>query len=123
MVLADTSVWIEHFRRSDPCLVNALVSGQVSMHPIVIGELATGNLKNRARVLTDLHALPRIREATFEECLHLIEAQKLSGKGLGWNDVQLLAAARIEGLPLWTLDRALQRAAKALGVGYRGAGY
>lgn len=117
MVLADTSVWIEHFRRSDPRLANALVLGQVSIHPIVIGELATGNLKNRARVLTDLQALPRIREATFEECLHLIEVQKLSGKGLGWNDVQLLASARIEGLPLWTLDKALQGAAKALGVG------
>jgi len=120
MVLADTSVWIEHFRRSNPRLVDVLTQGQVSMHPIVIGELATGNLKNRARVLKDLQALPRMKEASFEECLHLIEIQRLSGKGLGWNDVQLLASAKIEGIPLWSLDKALHGAAKTMGLAFKG---
>ncbi len=59
-------------------------------------------------------------EASFEECLHLIEIQKLSGKGLGWNDVQLLASAKIEGIPLWSLDKALQGAAKVLGLAFKG---
>lgn len=119
MVLVDTSVWIGHFRHSDPRLAGALIQGQVAMHPLVIGELATGNLKQRARVLQDLQALPRIREAGFEECLQLIEIQKLSGKGLAWNDVQLLASARIEGIPLWSLDKALHAAAKALGCAFK----
>jgi predicted nucleic acid-binding protein len=120
MVLADTSVWIGHFRRSELRLADALIQGQVSMHPIVIGELVTENLKNRARVLKDLQALSRVREASFEECLHLIENQKLSGKGLGWNDVQLLASAKIEGISLWSLDQALQGATKALGLAFKG---
>jgi hypothetical protein len=43
----------------------------------VIGELACGNLKTRARVLADLAALQRAGEATHEEVLRLIEDRKL----------------------------------------------
>jgi len=58
MVLADTSVWIEHFRRGEPALAERLAEGLVLMHPFVSGELACGNLKNRPAILADLHALP-----------------------------------------------------------------
>ena len=38
------------------------------------------------------------------------------GKGLGWVDVHLLASALLAGVPLWTLDRPLARAAGQLGL-------
>lgn len=118
MVLADTSVWIDHFRKSDSRLVGALTRHEVLIHPIVIGELATGNLKNREQTLADLRALPRVDEAAFEECLHFLGSRKLHGKGLGWNDIQLLAAAMLEGLALWSADKRLHHAALDLGVAY-----
>ena len=42
MVLADTSIWIDHFRRSDLRLTRFLDRGDVVMHPFVIGELVLG---------------------------------------------------------------------------------
>ena len=66
-ILADTSIWINHFRRSDSRLVQALSQQQVLIHPIVIGELATGKLRDRPGILADLQALPRIEEVTFTE--------------------------------------------------------
>ena len=38
-VLADTSIWIDHFRRSDARLEEFLDRGDVVMHPFVIGVL------------------------------------------------------------------------------------
>jgi predicted nucleic acid-binding protein len=54
MVLADTSVWIQHFRRGEPALGAQLADGLVLMHPFVSGELACGNLKSRGAILSDL---------------------------------------------------------------------
>ena len=37
MILADTSVWVNHLRANDPILVSLLDDNQVVMHPMVIG--------------------------------------------------------------------------------------
>jgi predicted nucleic acid-binding protein len=113
-ILADTSVWVEHFRRSDSRLVQALSRQQIVIHPIVIGELATGNLRNRTRTLADLQALPRVEEVTFAEGLSFLEMRKLYGRGLGWNEIQLLASALLNGLSLWASDKRLREAAREL---------
>jgi len=118
MILVDTSVWIDHFRNSDPRLAEALNRQQVSIHPIVIGELATGNLKDRKRTLLDLRSLPMVSQAGFDECLEMIELRKLYGLELGWNDAQLLASSILEGIPLWTNDKTLNVAAKSLRLSY-----
>ena len=52
----------------------------------------------------------------IDEAMHLIDAHKLAGKGLGWIDMHLLASARLSRLPLWTKDRRLATAARVLGV-------
>ena len=44
MILADTSVWIELFRRGDRTLQALLDEGQVVTHEFVLGELACGSL-------------------------------------------------------------------------------
>jgi predicted nucleic acid-binding protein len=116
MVLADTSVWIEHFRRGRPTLADRLSEGLVLMHPFVSGELACGNLKNRAAILSDLDALPRSKLASDTEVLRLIEDRRLWGRGLGWIDVHLLASALLSNCRLWTLDKTLRQAAAELGL-------
>ena len=119
-VLVDTSIWIDHLHRLDPGLQVALQHGRVWTHTVVIGELAAGQLKHRADFLRHLQKLPRADEIDLSEGLHLLEVHALMGKGLSWSDVQLLAAARITGLELWTRDRALAKAALDLELDYVG---
>ena len=116
MILVDTSVWVDHLRQGIPLLGDLLSAGEVTTHPFVIGELACGNLKNRAEILTLLTSLPSVKLATHPEALHLIETQSLSGTGIGWIDVHLLSAALLNRVPLWTRDRKLHATAKALGI-------
>jgi predicted nucleic acid-binding protein len=120
MVLVDTSVWVEHFRRGRPELAGLLDAGSVVCHPFVIGELACGNLKNRQEILELLQTLCTCSVATHEEVLHFIESHKLMGLGLGYIDVHLLASAKLSGVPLWTLHRSLKTAASRLDVAYGG---
>ena len=117
MVLADTSIWIEHFRHREPTLADRLSEGLVLMHPFVSGELACGILNGRAAILSDLHALPPSRLASNAEVLQLIEARRLWGRGLGWIDAHLLASALLSNCRFWTLDVRLAKAAAELGLG------
>jgi predicted nucleic acid-binding protein len=116
MLLADTSVWIQHFRRGDPALAERLSECLVLMHPFVSGELACGNLKGRAETLSDLNALPSARVASHSEVLQLIEGRRLWGRGLGWVDMHLLAAALLSHCRFRTLDKKLGEAAAELGL-------
>ena len=114
MILADTSVWVEHFRRGFPLLAEHLSRAQIATHSIVIGELATGNLAQRKETLLWLGQLPCVEESSAPDCLAFIEQRKLFGLGLGWNDVQLLAAAAHARVPIWSLDKKLTQAARRL---------
>lgn len=116
MVLADTSIWVAHFREGHPGLATLLTEGLVLMHPFVSGELACGNLKDRASILADLNALPAAKCADDSEVIQLIEERRLWGRGLGWVDAHLLAAALLSNCRLWTLDKRLDRAASDLGL-------
>jgi len=119
MVLVDTSVWVSHFRETHKGLVALLNRGQAVCHPFVVGELACGNLKNRTTVISLLEALPMAILVEHEEVLAFIKAHNLMGKGLGYIDVHLLAAALLSGVALWTLDKKLEKAAMELHCGYR----
>jgi hypothetical protein len=116
MILADTSIWIEHFRRGHSELQSLLHANEVLTHPFIVGELACGALQNRAEILHHLKALPEARQAEHHEVLLLIEKERLHGRGLGWIDAHLLASALLSGCRLWTLDKPLIAAAKALKI-------
>ena len=118
MILLDTSVWVDHLRRGDALVVQILESGQAAAHAFVIGELACGNLKSRVRVIELLQALPQLAMATDDEVLYFIERHKLMGRGIGYVDAHLLAAAAIGRAPLWTRDKRLREIAVELGVAY-----
>lgn len=114
MILVDTSVWIDHLRQGDAELADALQQGRVAIHPFVVGELACGNLRARAEVLGLLQALPSLPVATSNEVLFFIDAHALMGRGIGYVDVHLLAAARLAGAQFWTRDKRLHGAAADL---------
>ena len=119
MILADTSVLVGFFRGPGEAaaLANLLEANEISMHPWVVGELALGGLGNRRdEVLADLARLPRMAPVSDEEVLELIHARALSGRGIGWVDAQLLAAALVAGHELWTFDRRLAAVAHAFGM-------
>lgn len=84
----------------------------------MIGELAAGQLKQRNEILRHLQKLPRADEIDLAEGLHLLEEHGLMGRGLSWADVQLLAAARIDGARIWTRDKALPKAASQLDLDF-----
>ena len=114
MILADTSVWVQHFRQNLETFAGHLIRGEIAIHSIVIGELATGNLPQRGETLSFLASLPRVLEASPEECLEFIERHRLFGLGIGWSDVQLLTAAKLSSVTLWSLDKKLAAAASKL---------
>jgi predicted nucleic acid-binding protein len=116
MILADTSVWIEHFRKTSPPLQSILEQGLVLLHPAVFGELACGNLTRRDQVLQFLAAMPQAKSATHAELITLIHAHKLWEIGMGWIDAQLLASCLLTPCRFWTLDKRLRTAAAKSGV-------
>ncbi len=121
MILVDTSVWIEHLRRGVPDLVRRLDAGEVLGHLLVTGELAMGNLADRAEVLGSLQSLPQATVASDAEVMAMIEIHRLHGQGIGYADAHLLASTMLSGdARLWTHDRRLQACAARLDVASRG---
>ncbi|MBI3560246.1 MAG: type II toxin-antitoxin system VapC family toxin [Gammaproteobacteria bacterium] len=119
MILVDTSVWLDHLRVGDAELAALLNGSLVLMHPFVLGELACGNLRNRVEVLALLKDLPRAAVATDEEMLFFIERHALMGRGIGYIDAHLLAAATLgDVVRLWTRDKRLRTVADTLALAY-----
>jgi len=116
MTLVDTSIWIDHIRRSDSRLIALLDADLVCMHPWVLGEIACGNIADRSNWLYLLGSLPCVPVATDEEVLFFIERHRISGKGVGYLDMHLLAATTLASLKLWTRDRRLNEVASLLGL-------
>lgn len=116
MILVDTSPWVEHLRRGDRRLAALLTDGEVVCHPFVLGELALGNLRNRARILGYLSNLPVVPMAQHHEVLALVESRRLMGTGIGWVDAHLLASCLLAHIRLWTLDKPLGRQASRLHI-------
>ncbi|MGC1227922.1 MAG: type II toxin-antitoxin system VapC family toxin, partial [Candidatus Sulfotelmatobacter sp.] len=112
MILADTSVWIDHLRSGDRELKNLLVQGQIVIHPFVTAELALGSLRNRAKTLALLDLLPQVRIAQMNEVRLTIEARHLENRGIGLIDAHLMASVLIHpSTLLWTRDKRLRKAA------------
>ena len=118
MVLVDTSVWVAHLRKGDIRLKSLLNDGLAVCHPFIVGELACGNLKNMAEVLSLLQTLPSAVRAEHEDVLSFIEKYHLMGKGLGYVDMHLLASAFLSNIPLWTLNKKLNQTASLLKKAY-----
>ena len=135
-VLVDTSVWAEYFR-SRPALprrqldaLAVLIENDevVTVMPIE-AEVLSGKIPRAKEV--DVHAAFEALEhidpdwnarTTWDAIVALARASLRDRLPiLGIVDRMVLLAAEAQRLPLWTLDRALARVAKARGVDVVGA--
>jgi len=120
MVLADTSIWVAHFRKSNASFASLLANDQILSHPLVLIELACGSPPApRSKTLSYIKKLRRAVVATSEETLSLIETHKINDSGCGAVDVSLLASTLLsENTLIWTFDKNLESLASRLGISY-----
>jgi len=117
MILADTSVWVDHFRFGDPQLSDELSRGAILMHSFIAGELALGSLTQREGVLAEIDSLPMAQVARIDEVRLLIEQGSLFRRGIGYIDAHLLASVLLTPHALlWTRDKRLRMIAQSLGL-------
>ena len=120
MILVDTSVWIDHLRSNEERLVHLLDQAQVVMHPMIWGELACGNLKNRSILIKLWQNLPHISEATHNEAMFCLEQRKLMGCGVGYVDLHLLTSTLLTpNIQFWTRDKRLRDIAVEMGCAWQ----
>lgn len=115
-LLADTSVWVAHLRGHDPAFAAELEAGHVLMHPAIMGELATLNLKDRDNLLHLMRSLPAASEASHEDVLDMLTDETTPARGLGLTDIQLLRAAQLDRARFWSRDAEVAAAADQLGL-------
>jgi predicted nucleic acid-binding protein len=117
LILADTTIWIEHLRGRVPEMQRLLDQGSIFMHPFITAEIALGSIRDRAKALARLDGLLEVEVARMGEVRNLIEMQGLYAKGIGLVDAHLIASCLITpGAELWTHDTALGQVASALGI-------
>jgi predicted nucleic acid-binding protein len=120
-VLADSSVWVAHFRKSNRLLQSLLATDQVLCHPLILLELACRTPPApRERTLGDLKKLQQSVVATTEETLELVEREQLQDLGCGAVDMSLLASVLLTSdTLLWTVDKNLDVLSTRMGVAFR----
>lgn len=117
MILADTSIWIDHLHGRKTEMPKLLSAGQIVTHPLVIAEIALGSFQHRKRTFALLESLWQVKMAELDEVRRMIEAHHLFSKGLGVTDAHLIASCLLtSGIKLWARDAALDRAARSLGI-------
>jgi predicted nucleic acid-binding protein len=117
LILADTSIWIDHFRSGNKSMRKLLNKGQIVIHPAITAELALGSLQERSKTLALLDLLPHLQVAHLSEVRRMIEARRLYSLGIGLTDAHLIASVFINpSTRLWTKEKRLRKAAEALGI-------
>jgi predicted nucleic acid-binding protein len=116
MILVDTSVWADHIRQKNDRMSTLLKDGQILIHPYVVGELALGNLHNRAVYLASFESFPPAIIARDDEFMAMIDAHQLHGTGIAYIDAHLLASSRLSFAKLWTNNKRLQLVAERFGL-------
>jgi predicted nucleic acid-binding protein len=120
-VLVDTSVWIRFLsgRLSYASVLDDLLTQEtVAGHELVFGELLIGDIGGRVKLLADYDLMMTATTVPHREVVEFVNARKLHGRGIGWIDAHLLAAAIVDRIQLWTADPRLQILARELGVAY-----
>ena len=117
MILADTTVWVDHLRSGSKDMYRLLGQGQILIHPFVIAELALGSLGDRTRTLALLDRMPQVQVAQLKEVRALIEARTLYSLGIGVVDAHLIASVLISAPALlWTRDKRLRLVAENMAI-------
>ena len=122
MILVDSSVWIDHLRRSEAGLIHLLLADEVCVHPLIVEEIALGSIAHRDDVLAMLEGLHSVPVVAHDQVMTLIEDRDLWSKGLSAVDAHLLCGAvHAPGdVKLWTRDKRLAAAAADLDIAHSG---
>lgn len=115
-VIIDSSVWIDHLRKPNGVVRQLLEEGKALSHSWIIGELATGQIKNRHNFLGNLKLLTMVKEATVKETLDFLEAHQLYGRGLSFTDVHVVASALLSDVRILTRDKPMIVITKEFGI-------
>ncbi|RKD35572.1 hypothetical protein BJ928_14016 [Rhizobium sp. WW_1] len=84
-------------------------------HPVVVGELALGSLRDRVSVITFLMAQRGAVVATHDEIM--IDRHSIFSMGIGYTDAHLLASVLLDQCAsLWTRDKRLRAVAEKAGA-------
>jgi predicted nucleic acid-binding protein len=118
-VLIDSSVWINHINSGSEILGGLLKKKRVYLHPMVLGEIAMGSLRQRELILKELRQLPMVITASNAEVMAMVEWLELFSKGIGFVDAHLLASVRLTAnATLLTNDNRLQVQAERLQLAF-----
>lgn len=111
MVLADTSVWIEFFKRKEPVfseLRELMEASEVIAHKVIFGELLQG-CKNKSEEKMIIEYWENLGKpdssASFIEAGRLSYAEKHLSSGVGLIDSVIISQARKLKCKIWTLDK------------------
>ncbi len=113
MILVDTSVWIEFFKKREPFfsgLREQIETGQVIVHSLVFAELLQGcRQAEEAEVLFDYWETLSDSDSSggIIEGGLLSFQNRLYTKGIGLVDSVLISECRRRKVRLWTLDKGL----------------
>lgn len=124
MILVDTSVWIDHFRKGnhelDQALENKMVIGTTGVILLeLIPFLQKG--KDAHKIQEILEKLPKIEmflvNKEWELLIHYQSTLIQTGmNGISVSDLIILYVSKAHALSLFTLDKTLKKAARILGV-------
>jgi hypothetical protein len=119
VILADTSIWIDHLHHNNPELQERIERGRIVMHPFIIAEVSLGSLRSRRKTFELMEALWQVEVAYLDEVRNMIETKSLYSKGIGLTDAHLIASCLMRpGTFLWTRDIRLAAVASTLGIGF-----
>lgn len=121
IVLVDTSVWIRFLSNRAPYateLDRLLSRDEVSGHQFVYGELLIGDKGGRTHFLAAYEQMHQAPAVPHQDVVEFVRHRRLHGRGIGWIDAHLLAAALVGRLKLWTTDPRLELVARELDVAY-----
>lgn len=119
MIVVDTSIWADHFRKRNDLLSNLIQTDELLQHPYVTGELALGNAKDPRGFIAELELLQNLHVLSHARTMAFALEHDLSGTGIGYVDAHILAAAAERNAQLWTRDKRLAAQAERLGLAFR----
>lgn len=118
MILADTSIWIDYLRGQNNLLAQYIQQDQLTIHSMILGELALGSFQDRQKLLRGCASLPLMPTVSHDVVMEFIDEFSLMGKGIGWVDANLLVAVSQDSAKLWTRDKRLNVIAQDLNLAH-----
>ena len=118
MILVDTSVWIEFFKKKEPYfteLRELIEASEVLVHEVIFGELLQGarNSTEENTILSYWENLNQITfNGTFIDAGKLSSSEKFFSKGIGLIDSVLISLVRRKKYKIWTLDKKITKILK-----------